>query len=405
MWLRAEWSNVMSKITLPLFAIPIIGIMTANAGISSDMYLPAFPAVAKDFDVSPSSVQTSLSVFFIGFGIGQIFYGPISDSIGRKWVILIGLLSYGILSALCAVSTSIDFFIGFRFFQGFAGAAGAVLGRAIIRDVFDGAELAKAMSLLMLVLTAGPMMAPLIGSFFLELSGWRSIFWVLALYGVLWCILILLIIPETLKKENQRPFKLYDLVQSFSMVLKHKSAMGYTLCVAFGFATLFAYITATPFIYMNIYGVTPKEYAIFFAVNVGAMALFTVINRKIVDRFTLNNLLKIWTWVLVLASSALLLGIYTNYAGVWGLAVPLFFIIGSLSPIAANGISGCLRPFAHNAGMASSVFGVFQFGGGGLIGAIIAQLNDGTAHPLGLVIISCAVTSFLVLRLMNRNDV
>ena len=387
---------------LSLLAIPILGVMTGNAALSLDMYLPAFPSIAVDLGVAEGDVQITMSTFLAGFAIGQMFYGPLSDTFGRRPVILVSLLIYGLVSALCATSGVIDDLIVLRAVQGLAGAAGSVLGRAVIRDVYDGPRLLKAMSMLMLVLTAAPMAAPLIGSYVLELWGWRSIFWTLASYAMLWSVLIVLTIPETLPQAKRLPIHPVAVGRVFAEVLSHKQAMGYTLTAAFGFAGMFAYITATPFIYMEIYGVTPQGYALFFAANIVAMAVFSAANGRLAGRFTGHQLLTGLTWVLVAAALAVLGAGVTGIGGVWGLAVPLFLYVGSLSAVAANGISGTLHSFGHSAGTASSVFGVFQFGLGSLTGLVVSVLNGGTVLPMVGLVVSCAVLAFISLRTLAK---
>lgn len=381
---------------LSYWVIPILGIMTGNAALSLDMYLPAFPAIAGDFGVAEADVQVTMSAFLAGFALGQVFYGPLSDRFGRRPVILSSLLVYGVISALCALSPEIDDLVFWRAVQGLAGASGSVLGRAVIRDVYEGPRLAKAMSMLMLVLTAGPMIAPLLGSFVLELFDWRAVFWTLASYAMLWSLLIAISIPETWPKKRRLSIHPIAVMTMFKSVISHRQAMGYILTAGFGFAGMFAYISATPFIYMNVYGISPREYALFFASNIAAMALSSFVNGKLSGRYHIDQLLTLYTWVLIVSSAFLLMASLSGIGGVWGLVVPLFFYVGCLSPLAANAISGTLQHFGHAAGTASSVFGVFQFGMGSLAGWLVASLNDGSPSPMGFLIGGCALGAVLV---------
>ncbi|MQX35592.1 Bcr/CflA family multidrug efflux MFS transporter [Roseospira navarrensis] len=387
---------------LGLYAIPVLGIMTGTAALSLDMYLPAFPAIAADYGVAEGGVQVTMSTFLLGFAMGQALYGPLSDALGRRRVILVALAFYGVISALCAVSATIGDLALWRGLQGLAGAAGSVLGRAVIRDVYEGPRLLKAMSMLMLVLTAAPMAAPLIGSVVLELWGWRSVFWTLAAYAMAWSVLMLAMIPETLPPERRRSLRPGAVGRVFAEVLSHRRAMGYTLTAALGFAGMFAYIAATPFIYMSHFGVSPGGYALFFAANVGGMALSSFVNGRLVGRMSGDSLLTLFTGILLVAAAALVAGALTGLGGVWGLAVPLFFYVGSLSAIAANAISGTLQAFGHAAGTASSVFGLFQFGLGSVAGAVMAGIGDGSPAPMAWVILGCAVLSVAALHGLAR---
>ncbi len=387
---------------LSALAIPILAVMTGNAALSLDMYLPAFPAIAADFAVPESSVQTTMATFLMGFAVGQMIYGPLSDALGRRRVILVGLALYGLVSMLCALSPDIHDLSFYRIFQGLAGASGSVLGRAVIRDVYSGADLTKAMSLLMLVLTAAPMAAPLIGSVVLEIWQWRAIFWTLAAYACLWSFLIFLFIPETLKQEDRITLNIGFLATATAQIMKHRQAMGYTFAASLGFAGMFAYITATPFIYMEIFHISPQGYAFFFAANIVSMALFSAINRRIADKFPLAELMTFNIWFLIISATVLLINSLLGFGGIWGLAIPLFFFVGCLSPMAANGISGTLQPFGQFAGTASSVFGFFQFGLGSFTGFLVSLLNDGTQMPMAYIIFACAVLSFGIFKFSQR---
>lgn len=390
----------MSQVRLGFFAIPILAIMTGNAAISMDMYLPAFPAIAADFGVDETEVQRSLSTFLFGFACGQLFYGPLSDSLGRRPVILVFLVLYGVISAFCALSETVDHFVLMRFFQGLAGASGAVLGRAVIRDAFHGPELNRAMSLLMMILTGGPMLAPLIGSFVLDWAGWREIFWTLVAYACLWSVLIFVFIPESLSTQNRVPFRFVPMVVSLLHVFKSKIAMGYALCVSLGFACMFVYITVTPFLYIDMFGITPREYALFFGSNVFGMAVCSYINRHFASTYSTSTLSRLWSWMTLGSAVVLMAGAIYLPFGVWSLAVPLFFLISTLSPLAANGVSGALEPFKTGAGAASSVFGVMQFGAGGLAGYLTSLIYDGTPLPMAGLILVGALASFTALRVL-----
>lgn len=387
---------------LGFLAIPILAVMTGNAALSLDMYLPAFPAIANDLGVAQSAVQQTMATFLLGFAIGQMIYGPLSDSLGRRRVILLGLSLYGLVSIFCALSGDISDLTTYRLIQGLAGASGSVLGRAVIRDVYQGPDLTKALSLLMLVLTAAPMAAPLIGALVLDLWDWRAIFWTLSAYACLWSVLILVFVPETLSPDKRVTLNPSFLLTAFTQVLRHRKAMGYTLSASLGFAGMFAYISATPFIYMNIFGVSPSGYALFFAANIVSMACFSALNRRVAHKYPLPRLMTFLIWVLIVSACILLLNAFLGFGGVWGLAIPLFFFVGCLSPMAANGISGTLEPFGQFAGTASSLFGLFQFGLGSAAGFMVSLLNDGTAMPMAYTILACAVLSFSIFKFSQR---
>ena len=385
------------------WSLVILGILTGTAALSLDMYLPAFPTIATDFAVPASDVQLTMNVFLIGLAAGQLVYGPLSDRFGRRPVILGALAVYGGASAYCALAPGVDGLIWARLIQGLAAAGGSILGRAMIRDVFAGPRLLRAMSTLMLVLTAAPMIAPLIGSFVLAFWGWRAIFWILCLYALAWIGLVCLYIPETLSPRRRISLQFGKLTRLFAEIVMHRQAMGYGLCAGFGFAGMFAYIAATPFIYMVHFGVSPTAYSLFFAANVTGMALSTTVNRHLAGRMSGYGLLTLFTTVLLCASALLIVTSMIRIGGVWGMAVPLFFFVGSLSAIAASAISGTLHYFGHAAGTASSVFGVLQFGLGSIGGWIISLIGGGQPESLAWFMAACAVLSALALHGMVRS--
>ncbi len=384
----------MTKPGLSAAAFPVLGVLSGIGALSIDAYLPAFPAIAQDLSVAESDVQLTLSVFLIGFSVGQAIHGPLSDSLGRRPVILGGLIFYGITSLLCALVQSADQLVVLRGLQAVAAASGSVLARAVIRDLYSGPQLARAMSTLMLVLTIAPLVAPALGSVILGAFGWRAIFVGLAVFAFVWSGLILVFIPETHDKSRRLPLAVKPVAAAFAAVFRHRQAMGYVLCGGFGFAGMFAYITATPFIYSTNFGIGPKGYAALFALNICGMALAAFLNGRLVERVGGDRMLGWLTGVLVVAATALVICAIADFGGLWGLVVPLFFYVGSLSAVAANAISGALKFFPHMAGTASSVFGVFQFGLGGLSGWAVAFLGDGSAVPMAVMICGCGILAF-----------
>lgn len=389
-----------ATVNIGLFGFPVLGLLSGMGALSIDMYLPAFPEIATDLGVGDSGVQLTLSIFLLGFALGQAIHGPLSDRFGRKPVILWGLVLYGVASAACALSLELEQLHLARLLQGMAGASGSVLARAVIRDLYQGESLARAMSWLMLIMTAAPMMAPLVGSLVLEVSGWRSIFWTLTGFSVLWFGLIAWLIPETKAEGVLFSLRPAALFATFAQVLSHGRAMGYALAGGFGFGGMFAYITGTPFIYMELYQVTPTGYAGFFALNVAGMALVSLLNTRYIGRFGRDGMIRILTSVLLVAAIVLAIGGLTDIAGLWGLVLPLLVYVGCLGGLAANCIAGTLDFFPRTAGTASSVFGVLQFGLGSIGGALTSFLNDGTALPMTLVILGLALLSFIAFRVL-----
>lgn len=395
----------MTSPKLPPAAFPILGILSGIGALSIDGYLPAFPAIAHDLGVAESEVQLTLSVFLIGFSVGQAIHGPLSDALGRRPVILSGLAVYAIASILCAVSQSAEQMIAFRAIQALAAASGPVLGRAVLRDVYSGPRLAWAISMLMLILTLAPLLAPALGSLVLGVFGWRAIFVALALFAVIWCGLTMGLFPETLRPEQRLPLRPGAVAAAFVAVLRHRQAMGYVLCGGTAFAGMFAYITATPFVYSRDFGVSPGGYAALFALNILGMACVTYLNGRLVERLGSDRILAALTGVLVVAAATLLVDAVTGFGGLWGLVIPLLFYVGSISAVAANAISGAMKSFPHMAGTASSVFGVVQFGLGGIASWVVALAAGGSATLMAVVIFACAALSLTSRAVLARPEV
>ncbi|HEY5718251.1 MAG TPA: Bcr/CflA family efflux MFS transporter, partial [Motiliproteus sp.] len=331
-------------------------------------------------------------------------HGPLSDRFGRKPIILWGLALYGVASALCALSMDIGQLQWARWLQGLVGASGSVLARAVIRDLYQGEALSRAMSWLMLIMTAAPMLAPLIGSLMLAIFGWRAIFWTLAGFAVLWWLLIAILIPETRVAEGRLSLRPAALLTAFGGVLHHRQAMGYALTGGCAFGGMFAYITATPVIYSELFGISPTGYALLFGANVAAMAVGSLLNTRLISRVGRNGMIGWLTAILLVAALLLCASASSRLAGLWGLVLPLALYVGCLGALAANCIAGTLEPFSTTTGTASSVFGVLQFGLGSLGGALVAQLGDATPLPMALVILGLALAANLSFRGLVRNQ-
>lgn len=384
----------MTDRTLSTAAFAVLGILSGIGALSIDGYLPAFPAIARDLEVAEREIQLTLSAFLVSFAVGQGIYGPLSDAVGRRPVILTGLAVYAGASLMCALSPSAEQLTAFRAVQALAAASAPVLSRAVVRDVYSGPRLARAMSMLMLILSIAPLVAPALGSAILGLFGWRAIFVGLSLFALLWCALTAALVPETHPRQHRFPLRVGSVVSAFATVLGHRQAMGYVLCGALTFAGMFAYITATPFIYGREYGVSPAGYAGLFALTIVCAAVVAVGNGRLVARFGSDRLLAWQTVVLVVAAAVLLASAATGFGGLWGLVVPLVFYVGNITAVAANSIAGALKPFPRMAGTASSVFGVCQFGLGGLTSWAVAALGGGSAIAMALVILACALLAF-----------
>jgi len=374
--------------------IIILGILTAFGPISMDMYLPSFPELVHYFKTTPSKAQLTLSAFTIAFGIGQLIYGPISDRMGRRYVLLAGIAIYAVASVLCVLTNSIDELIIARFFQALGGAAGIVLSRAIIRDLFDKLEGARALSLMLLVPSLAALISPFVGGYILKFFGdWRLIFWVLTCFGVIAFILGVLKLPETHPPEKRTSSSFSKILNDYISVVCHRRAAGYMICGGLSFATMFAQLSGTPFIYIEIFGVAPENFGLLFSLSVFAIMGGSYLNSRLVIRFGIRRMLAVGTTIALIGGIGLAISANYGAFGLFGIVIPVIIFMTPHNMVNANATAGALEYFPHIAGTASAMLGFIRFGTGALVGALVGYFHDGTALPMAYIIACCVIGS------------
>jgi DHA1 family bicyclomycin/chloramphenicol resistance-like MFS transporter len=362
----------------------ILGALVAFAPLSIDMYLPAFPALAREFAASHAAVQLTLAAYLAGIAAGQLLWGPLSDSFGRKRPLYAGTALFAAGSIACALAGSIDALTGFRLLQALGGCAGMVIARAIVRDRHEGTEAARFYSLLMLVIGIAPILGPLAGSQMLAVSGWRAIFWLIAGFGLACLIAVVFLLPETLPRAARRNGGAAGALDSYRVLLGDRRFLAYAAGNGLAMAGMFAYIAGSPFVFTELHGLTPGAFAILFGLNAFAFIGASQINRALLTRIDTVRLVRLASAVQVAAGLVLLVCATTGAFGIAGLAVPLFVTIGSLGFIAPNATALAMQPHPEIAGAASALAGTLQFGFGALNGALIGALPSGTSIPLAL---------------------
>lgn len=369
----------------------ILGMLAAFGAMSVDMYLPSLPTIGRDLGASPAEVQLTLSSFFVGFAIGQLLYGPLSDRYGRRPILLFGITLYIATSALCATSESIESLTAFRFLHALGGGAGSVVARAIVRDRFDLARRARALSLMMVIMGIAPLLAPLAGGQILALAGWRAIFWLLTGFGAVCLVATLWRIEESNPATGRRRTPLYRLFSGYARVIRHRDAMGCILAGGFVFAGMFAYISGTPFVYIEYFGVPPEAYGFLFGLNVIALMGGAYANTRLAGRFGLRRLMAGAALSTAGAGLLLLAAAWTGAGGLAGIVVPLFLYMAGLNLIAVNAIALATEDFPYDAGAVTALFGGVQIGLGAVAGIAVGQLHDGTPVPMSAVIAACGL--------------
>jgi DHA1 family bicyclomycin/chloramphenicol resistance-like MFS transporter len=393
------------KLTPLLLAV--LALLSSFTPLSIDMYLPALPVIASDLGGTAGDIQLTLSAFMIAFGAGQVFYGPAGDRFGRRPVILSGLFVYILTSIGCAFAAAAGQLVVLRFLQGLAACGGVVLARTMVRDLAERDQAARAMSLMMACTSIAPMLAPLIGGQILWFAGWRAIFWTLAGIGVVALIVASLRLQETLKPEYRQPLVLSHVLKRFGELFRHRAFMGYAFTGSFQFAALFSFLSGSPFVFIEHYGVAPRAYGLIFGSMVVFMTLGSLLNARFAMVFGAGRILRYAVIVPAVAgATALVLGVIearTGSIGMWAFFFCLGPQIATISLIGPNAMAMALQRYPHMAGTASSLIGVLQFGIGAVFGAIVGQTFDGTIAPMTTAMGIAGVLCLLSNRLLVRN--
>lgn len=377
----------------------ILGSLAAFGPLSIDMYLPALPQIANDFHSNPSLVQLSLTFFLLGLACGQLLSGPLSDVYGRRKPLLIGLITYFVVSLLCVFSPSIWTFILIRLIQGLAGAAGIVISRAVVRDLYSGSELTKFFALLALVNGLAPILAPVVGAQFLKVVPWQGIFIILSIIGLVMFLVVFFSLPETLPDEKRASGGLANTFITFRNLILDRSFMGYALVQGLVFAAMFAYISGSPFVVQNIYGGSAQLFSLIFAINGLGIMIASQTTGRLAGRVPESKLFVFGIGLSFLGGIILLLLLLLN-ADLFLVLVPLFFVVSSVGVVNTAGFSLAMQKQSKSAGSASALLGVISFSFGGMVAPLVGLGGEHTAIPMGIVI-ACAgggaVLSYLLL--------
>lgn len=372
--------------TLTPLLLVLLALLSSFTPLSIDMYLPALPVIATDLRGSAGDIQLTLSAFLLAFGFGQIFYGPAGDRFGRRPVILTGLAIYIAVSIGCAFAAAAGHLVALRVLQGLAACGGVVLARTMVRDLAEKDQAARAMSLMHACSSIAPMLAPLIGGQILWFLGWRAIFWALALIGVVAWTAAYLRLPETLRSEYRQPLHIGSVLKRYGVLVRHRAFMGYALTGAFQFGALFSFLSGSPFVFIERYGVEPRYYGLIFAAQVMFLTAGSLLNARYVPRVGAQRMLRnAVVMPAIVGPTLLVMGLVEAHTGAIGLwpFLPLFVLqIASNSFVGANAMAMALQRYPHMAGTASSLMGVLQFGTGALFGAIVGQAFDNTIVPM-----------------------
>ena len=363
----------------------ILGGLAALGPFSIEMYLPAFPELARDFDTSASEVQLTLTAFLVSLGLGQLLAGAVSDARGRRLPVVVGLGAYVGASLLCALAPSVYALVLFRLAQGVAAAAGVVTSRAVVRDLYTGAAAARFFSLLMLVNGLGPILAPLLGSLILRFTSWRGVFCVLAALGAMLLLACRLGLPETLPPERRRTGGVAQTTRGLAELARDRVFVGYALALGLSVGSVFAYIAGSSFVLQDIHGLSPQQFAVFFGVNGVGIVAVSQVNGFLVRSIAPRRLLIAGLGSMACGGLALL-AVVALGGGLSALLPSLFVVVASVGFVLPNATALALADHPHVAGSASALLGVTQFLVGAAAAPLVGIAGSHSAWPMAVII-------------------
>lgn len=373
--------------------VVLLGMLATIGPLSIDMYLPALPAIQSDFSVSAADVQLTLSSFFIGFSLGQLLHGPLSDRYGRKPVLLSGIILYAVTSLLCAVVRSIEALIFIRFFHAIGGVTGIVLARAMVRDLFPADETARMISLITIITLLGPMISPVIGGYLLIWAGWRSIFWLLTVLGVIFLFMVAFAIKESHPEDRREQLNLVTTFKAYWEIVSNRRAFGYLACMSLGTGVMFAYVVSSPFLIIEFFGVRPDNFGYFHGIVVAGMIFCAILNSRVVVSRGIERMIVYALVIRVFGAVLLFILSFYNVGGLPGLIFAMVLCVGPNALLFANISAAVMDIFPRLSGTASALMGALMIACGAVMGSVVGIFHDGTVMPLACLTVVLSVAS------------
>jgi DHA1 family bicyclomycin/chloramphenicol resistance-like MFS transporter len=383
----------------PTALTALLALLTGIAPMSVDMYLASLPDIARSLAVSDAQVQLTLSFYLVGFAIGQVIWGPISDRHGRRPILLMAISVFVAASIVCTIAPSIEVLIAARFVQAIGGAGMTVLARAVVRDVYEGLAVAREFSRMTAVMALAPLIAPLLGGVLQTFFGWRANFIVLTAIGVSAALLVSLLLPETLRSRAPEPLSFGSIFRSYRTFVRDRTFLAYSGLLICAFGGLFAWISASAFVLQDLYGLTPFDFGLAFAVGSVGYLVGTWIAAHIVARVGLDRTLGLGCAVMAGGGAVGVLALMFGFTSATSLVLPVAVFLAGLGLALPQAQAGALLPFADRAGAASSLVGFLQQTAGAVVGAIVVHLLGQSAWPLagGVAIMGCGALALWVL--------
>ncbi|WP_314356805.1 multidrug effflux MFS transporter [uncultured Veillonella sp.] len=387
--------NSKNSAKVPFILVIFLGMLTAITPLATDLYLPALPIMPGELNTTASNIQMTIGVMTFGVAIGQLFGGPISDTMGRKLPLIIGNLLCVISGIICAYAPSIEILLLGRFLQGLTGSVGVVISKAITRDFASGQELTKLFALLMMVNGLAPVLAPLVGGQLLFFTTWRVIFVILALFSTILLVGSFLF-RESLPKEKRITGGIGTAVKNYIKLIKDKPFLGQTLIQLFAFGAFFSYISGSSFVYQNIFQLSAQEFSYLFGINSCGIILASAISGRISNVITSKQLLTFSLWQLTIGSLLFLVAMLLEWPLI-PVTIILFFTVCTVSLFGSASFSMAMTSYGKMAGSASAILGFASMFAAGIVSPLVGIGGDHTGIPMGITMLVCAALSLLCL--------
>jgi DHA1 family bicyclomycin/chloramphenicol resistance-like MFS transporter len=372
--------------------------LSAVGPLTTDMYLPSLPDIARQLSASTAQVQLTISAYLIGFALGQIVYGPLSDRHGRKPVLLAAVGLYCAASVACALSTSIDMLIAARALQALGGSGGIVLARAIVRDLYSGARAGRELSVIGAVMALAPVLAPVAGGLLQTAFGWRSVFVTLVAAGVAGAAIVWLLLPETLAKRAAEPISASSIAKSYGVLVRNPGYLAYMGLAAASYAGLFAWISGASFVLQNLYGLSALAFGIAFAFGSVGYMTGSTLSARLTHRVGLDGILGLGGCAVAAGGLAMVAALALGLGSAASLVVPVALYLAGLGMVLPQSIAGAMSPFPERAGAASSLLGFVQQSVAAIVGALVGVTLGKSAWPLaiGVAVAGCATLALWI---------
>lgn len=385
--------------TYPVWLPLLLGVLTAVGPLSTDMYLPAFPAIEASLGGRAGTAQITLAAWFAGLAVGQITQGTLADRFGRRTPLIVGTAIYTIANAGCAVAPDLFTLSLLRFVAAFGGSAGMVIPRAIVRDLADGHAAAQLMSKLMLVMGVAPILAPTLGGLVLTVAPWHAIFWITALYGGICSLLVWRFLPDTLPHDRRIRIGLFSLLPRFAGVLRDRVFLSYALMGGCGMFGMFAYIGGSAPVFIQRFHFSPPQFGMLFGMSAAMFILSSQINPRILPRLGAARVVRYGVTAFLAAAGVMLACAVLDVGGVYAVVGPVMVVMGAMGFVMPNSTVGALSRHAAQAGSASALMGTMQFCLAALSGVLVGYFTDGSARPMAALILLGAIGAFTADRL------